>query len=84
MRYGQCPLRVGGYEPYPIQSAVTVTGCRLQILLRMELRAQLRTETDVEVFEVFSCEASEEAKQVVVACDFVTKPTRLRYGFGYT
>ena len=56
-----------------------VTGRWLQIALR----TWLQPETDVEVFEVFSCEASEEAKQVVVACDFVTKPTRLRYRFCY-
>ena len=45
-----------------------MTGRWLQILLRTWLQDPLRTEIDVEVFEVFSCEASEEAK-VVVACD---------------
>lgn len=38
----------------PIQSAVT--GRRL----RISLRTALRTEMDVDVFEVFSCEATED------------------------
>ena len=38
-------------------------------MLRTALQAPLRQEIDVEVFEVFSCETSEEAKQNAVACD---------------
>ena len=53
-------------KPNPIQSAVT--GRQLQILLRTALRPEI----DVDVFEVFSCEATEDREADAVACGFVT------------
>jgi hypothetical protein len=38
------------------------------------LRTALRPEIDVDVFEVFSCEATEDREADAVACGFVTKP----------
>jgi len=53
-----------------MRSAVTCR--RLQILLRTALRTALRTEMDVDVFEVFTCEATEVAKKTRWPVVFVT------------